>query len=120
MKDLSARAAPPHPALRAPLSHKGRGKPFPPNPARCHGSTTSAAAQAKKKARRNRRASSLGRKRPGRAEAAAPPHGIVYRVRRKIGQVEKCSSIPIFLRGIEATLYATRVTQGRRKIVHKF
>ncbi|PZR37371.1 MAG: hypothetical protein DI526_00285 [Caulobacter segnis] len=42
-----------------------------------------------KKARRNRRASSLGRKRPGRAEAAAPPHGIVYRVRRKIRQAEK-------------------------------
>ncbi|PIB90651.1 hypothetical protein CSW62_03145 [Caulobacter sp. FWC2] len=46
-------------------------------------------ATGQKKARRNRRASSLGRKRPGRAEAAAPPHGNVYRVRRKNRQVKK-------------------------------
>ncbi|PHY21189.1 hypothetical protein CSW59_05390 [Caulobacter sp. BP25] len=73
-----------------------------------------------KKARRNRRASSLGRKRPGRAEAAAPPHEDVYRVRRKIGQVEKCRPIPIFLQGIRETLYVARVIQGRFKMVRDF
>ncbi|AAK22727.1 conserved hypothetical protein [Caulobacter vibrioides CB15] len=49
-----------------------------------------------KKARRNRRASSLGRKRPGRAEAAAPPHRIVFRVRRKIRQAENKRSTSFF------------------------
>src|SRR5215831_212918 len=45
-----------------------------------------------KKSRARRRGSSLGRKRPGRAEASATPHGRLSRVRRTIVQAEKATT----------------------------